>query len=285
MSTVRYGRDSALSSGDGFGRMLLVSLGLHLAVAVVFLAGLVPQGERELRPVYTIDLTTLPVNDPQAGRPDGRPPRAEKEPEPAPQPEAPPEPEAPKPQLRPAPPPEPAAVSKPEPKAKPAKEPPIPKPQAAEKPAESYQDALKAIEKLRQEQHRRQEAEDLSRTLAALKARDTRASGGSSAPLGLPTARGTEAGVDEATWIEEYIKQSWSLSKYQVGSRRDLEAEVRLAYDPQGRLVDYTFLRPSKDPAFDESVRRAILKGKQLPFKPGRRLEVTAAFNLKDLMD
>lgn len=295
MVPIRHsGPGSALSSGNGLGLMLLVSLGIHLGVAVFFAVGAFHSTRRDLAPVYTVDLTSLPVHDPQAGRPDARPvpaPAAQEAGTTQVEPVPPPEP--PKPQAEPAPIPEPApepkAVVKPQPQAEPKKAiqetPPRAKPErpASAKTAESYQETLSAIEKIRQNRERQQEAEDLGKILAALKTRDSR--GGSSAPIGLPTARGTEAGVDEQTWIQAYLKESWNLSKYQVGRRRDLEARVQIAYDPRGGLLDYKIVDSSGDAAFDDSVRRAILKTKQLPFTPDRRIEVTAVFNLKDLMD
>lgn len=299
MVPIRHeGRGPALSPDNGLGRMLLVSLGIHFAVAVLFAVGLVPRAHRDLSPVYTVDLTSLPVKDPQAGRPDARPPRKPESDEPGPVRPAPtPAPEPPKPKADPAPTPqprpEPKVAPRPEPKPEPAKiaKEPAPKPVPVKvekppaKPAESYQDTLSAIEKLREKQARRQETEDLQARLAALKSKDTRAGGGSNAPLGLPTARGTEAGVDEQTWIKAFIENNWSLSKYQVVNRRDVEARVWLAYDAKGKLVDYKIVKSSNDATFDDSIRRAILKEPQLPFTPGRRLELNAIFNLKDLLD
>ena len=55
------------------GRMLLVSLGLHLLFFLIFSGVLVFNDERDPRPVYYVDLTQSPVERPQAGRPDARP--------------------------------------------------------------------------------------------------------------------------------------------------------------------------------------------------------------------
>src|SRR5512145_3189569 len=70
-----------------FGRMVLASLGVHLAVVLLFSGVLMPRFQRDLRPVYHVDLVNLPVMNPQAGRPDARP-----EPAKAPAKPAPPEP-------------------------------------------------------------------------------------------------------------------------------------------------------------------------------------------------
>ncbi len=54
---------------------------------------------------------------------------------------------------------------------------------------------------------------------------------------------------------------------------------------PRGHCCDYQILSPSGDAVFDDSVRTAILKAKQLPFRPERRLEIDVEFNLKDLLE
>ncbi len=297
----------------GLGRMLLISFVLHIAVAVLFSGVLAPKKHRQLTHVIEVDLFHLPVADPQAGRPDGSPrpqqaaaapprpaPRPATPPPPPPRPEPAPAPAPvaappPKPEPAPAPapkPPEPKPAPqppKPEPKVaakppeppqapKPAQVEPAPKPQAAAPPAD--QTAVNdAIERMR----RQRERDELRERLAALATQDSRGNTGSNIPLGVETGTGTQAGVDYQTWIQAYLKENWNLSEYQVGGRRDLEAEVRIIYDSQGTLLDYTFTKPSGEAVFDDSVRRAILNSRQLPFKPERRLEIPAKFNLKDL--
>lgn len=293
------GRTAEQHSDKGLWRTVLVSLGLHLAVVVLFMVVTIPRNYRDLTPVYTIDLTAMPVRDPQAGRPDASPrPRQEAKaapapapprpaPQPAPQTKAePPKPApAPKPEPKPEPKPAPKPAPEPKPAAKPAPPPPKPAPPPppkveTAKPQPGYDNAVEAIEKLR----RQREMDELKARIDALAAKDSR-SGGSNAPLGMATGRGTEAGVDEQTWIQAYLKESWNLSKYQVGNRRDLQARVRIVFDAQGALLDYTIVESSRDAIFDDSVRRAVLRAGQLPFKPDRRLEITAVFNLKDLLD
>jgi colicin import membrane protein len=291
---------------SGLGRMLLISFVLHLAVAVLFSGTLFPKSPRQLPHVIEVDLFHLPVADPQAGRPDGTPeprPAAAAPPRPEPRPAAPPPPPrepAPKPEPAPAPAPppkpepkvaepKPAPAPKPEPKVnakaetppapKPAPPAPAPKPQVATPPAGADDAAVDAaIERIR----RQRERDELKERLAALAAGDSR---GSNIPLGIETGTGTQAGVDHQTWIQAYLKENWNLSKYQVGGRRDLRAKVKLIYDAQGALLDYAFTEESREIAFDDSVRRAILNARQLPFKPERRLEIEAEFNLKDLLD
>jgi colicin import membrane protein len=95
---------------------------------------------------------------------------------------------------------------------------------------------------------------------------------------------GTEAGISQQLRLQLWLKENWSFSRYQA-SRSDLEASVRITYDAEGKLIDYQFSKESGDGNFDDSVTKAILKGRQLPFKPGRRLDVPVIFNLKDLME
>ncbi|WP_305043636.1 TonB C-terminal domain-containing protein, partial [Geoalkalibacter sp.] len=158
-----------------------------------------------------------------------------------------------------------------------------PKPEP--KPDTRQADLDKRMAELREQARRQEERAALDKSLAALTAKDTR--GGSpipDAPLGMPDGRGTEAGASYAAWMNEFFRQQWKLSKYQV-SRLDLEAELVIIYDARGNLIDYRCVRESGDRVFDDSVRAAILREKKLPFEPGRRWEERYVFNLKDLME
>ncbi|MEJ2700005.1 MAG: TonB C-terminal domain-containing protein [Desulfuromonadales bacterium] len=285
-------RGTSIHPDPKIGRMLLCSLGLHLVVVLIFAGVLIPRFHREPRPVYTVDLVNLPVKNPQAGRPEAHRTPSTKKPQtraPAPAPAPPPTPrketvalpekEVPKP------PPVKKTVARKAP-AKPAPK-PKPKPKPAPVPKARYDDALSAIQKMRRNQERKQDIEELKKKLAAMAADDTRtASPIPEAPVGMPEGKGDEAGPSQEAWLHQFLKKCWSLSKYQV-SRRDLEAKVNLVFDARGNLLVYRFLNKSGDPNFDDSVRFAILqlKGNPLPLKPGRRLEVPVTFNLKDLMD
>ncbi len=148
------------------------------------------------------------------------------------------------------------------------------------KPAEKPDEFKNLIEKMR-------ENKAVADKIAALKTTDTRQTAAPlvEAPVGLPTGKGKEAGPDEQLWIQKYLKECWNLSKYQVASH-DLKAKARLVFDSGGRLVNYEIVSSSGNTTFDDSVRRAILKAKQLPFRPERRLELTEVeFNIKDLLD
>ncbi len=271
--------------------MVLVSVVIHLLAILLFSGLILPHHPREPKPIYYVDLVHMPVKDPQAGRPDARP-REEKPPskpaEESKQPEpvtptetvkAPPKQETvkipeTKPEPKPAPKPEPKPAPKPEPK--PA---PKPEPKPAPKPSGDYQDALAKIEQMQQ----RRKMEELKAKLAALAGNDTRQAP-TNAPVGMIDGKGSEAGISYDAWLHQFLKQAWSLSKYQV-SRRDLETTVSLLFDARGRLIDYRFIKPSGESRFDDSVKRAILELKELPNPPGSRMEKEVVFNLKELLD
>jgi len=260
-----------------FRRLLLASLGAHLAVVLLFSGVLLPRFQRDLRPVYHVDLVNLPVKNPQAGRPDAQPEPKKSPAKPAaPEPVKMPPPAPPKTQSK----PESVKLAKPEP-VKPAVQPK--KPVAAAKPASkepTYDKTLSAIEDMA----RKKEIEDLKRQLAQLGTKDSRQTAAvPDAPVGSLTGKGTEAGPAWDEWIRTFLKANWSLSKYQV-SRLDLEAKVRIVYDAQGNLLDYKILKPSGDATFDDSVKKAILFEKRLPKKPEERLELEVVFNLKELL-
>jgi outer membrane biosynthesis protein TonB len=124
----------------------------------------------------------------------------------------------------------------------------------------------------------------MKRRLAEMADKDTRQSAVPGAPVGMQDGKGTEAGIAYDAWLHEYLKQAWTLSRYQV-SRRDLQATVRLVFDAHGNLLDYTFIKKSAEERFDDSVRKAILQLKKLPNPPGSRMEKEVVFNLKDLLE
>ena len=284
------------------GRLVLLSLILHLVLVVVFSGGFSHHSKPPKRPVYYVDLTKLPVANPRAGRPDGQSgaPKAAKKSTPAPVKKTPPAVKKAVPAVKKAAPPTPAkeavkpsgstnksakkvaskAVTKDQQVAKKT----ATASQASANSDTNYQSAMSAIEKIR----RKQEMAALKDKLAALAGSDSRTGtavgGGSSAPLGMPDGTGDQAGVSQERWLQARLTKNWSLSKYQV-VRRDLESRVRITYNSAGVLTGKEFIKPSGDSTFDDSVTRAILKSRQLEFKPGRQLEVVVIFNLKDLMD
>jgi len=241
------------------GRMFLVSCALHLLVLALF-TGLPFSSEQVRRPVYYVDLTQLPVANPQAGRPDARPPEQKKTKAPA---------------VRDKPAVKPATSAAPK----------LSKsdtPKTSKTPNEQSDAAIASkIEKLRAEQER----EELKAKLAALAADDRRGEdSGVEAPLGMPDAHGSEVGVSQLAWLQAYLKEMWSLSRYQV-NRLDLKARAQLLYSGDGRLLDYKITESSGDEGFDESVRKAIGKASKLEFEPAENpWRVDVEFNLKELM-
>lgn len=270
-------------------RMLLLSGGLHLAVAVVFLVGW--HGPRiQPKPVYYVNLVNPPVRAPQAGRPDASPTQEKPTPKQAEPPKPAPKPVAPKPKPKPK--PKPVAVKPPPPKPVPKVEPkpapkPEPRPQSKPEPRQlvSPQEekaAREAIEKLQ----RQREREKLKEELAAMAARDTRAA--PVAQVGIPEGQGTDVGLDPGTFIKGAIQENWSFSLYQLASPAEaarVEALVMLKYDRAGKLLDYRILRDSGNEAFDQSLRKAVLKTTQLPKPLGDEVTVEARFNLKEMLE
>lgn len=108
-------------------------------------------------------------------------------------------------------------------------------------------------------------------------------------PVGLPDAKGTEAGVYSETYIREYIRQNWALSPYVLGDAKrmgSIEAWVRLSYNKAGKLLGFRFEKGSGDNQFDESIKRALVKSQQLPVTLPVPLEDRLViFNLKQLAE
>lgn len=283
MAQNRYRRQTVKVRPEwGLGRMLLCSLGIHLAALVIFSGVWSPARHPPKRPVYYVDLLHKAVERPQAGRPDA-PSKTVAKPKPKPKPAVKTAAPKPKPEPKPA-----VKVAKPAPKPKPkpsAVAKPAPKPAPAVSTDRQLSDTLEDLRRQQEAQKRKEEMEALKAKLAALAAGD-RPAPATKAPVGMPEGSGDQAGIAWEAWLQEYLKQSWRLSRYQVG-RRDLEAVLTLVFDAEGRLLDYRMTDPSGDRPFDDSVKRAVLrlKDQPLPQPPGRRLEQTVVFNLKDLLE
>ncbi|MDY0269531.1 TonB C-terminal domain-containing protein [Trichloromonas sp.] len=293
-------------SEPGLSRMLVVSLIIHALFLLLFSGVILPKMKTPPKPVYVVDLVNLPVKDPRAGRPDVRKGPEKAEPKPAasapepkpdavplpPKPETKPEvvkPEPPKPEPKtepkskpkpkPEPKPEPKPTPKPTPKADAKPKPEKPKP--ADKPKVTAKDEASVTSALEKLQKKQEYAGVQSKILAMAAAKNAKGSAGD-VPVGMPDGKGTEEGVSSDAWLQEYLKQAWRLSKYQVG-RADLEAKMQLIFDGQGKLANYTFTKKSSDGRFDDSVVRAVLQLKDYPVPAlaGSRKDVV--FNLKEL--
>lgn len=154
--------------------------------------------------------------------------------------------------------------------------------------AKNYQQVLNRVSALRKQKEGEEALAGLQQKIAAM-ARGrgegaVKGAGGSgvAAPLGMPDGQGNEAGVSAVLWLQTYFRANWSLSKYQV-SRPDLEAVIRVSYDPDGNLMEEKIVKSSGDKIFDQSVEDAVLKSRKLPQPLPEPFEGDVIFNLRDL--
>ena len=271
----------------GFRRMLMVSLLLHLLLPILYHTSWFPKKEPIKPPVYRVNLVNKIVKKPQAGRPEAV--VTKKKPKPKPKPKAKPKPKPvavkPKPKpVKPKPlPPKPKPVSKPE--VKPESKPVPEKPKVSKAQESARLDAMAALKAKLEKQ---KAAEERKKQLAALRAAVARESAQIEspvvdAPVGMPTGKGDEVGVEAMGFVQEFIQQQWSLSKYQVIGNP--EAEVIMLYNQTGELLHYRFIKKSGNSIFDESLVKAINKSKRLPQNLPEEMEFHIVFNLKDMLD
>ncbi len=297
----------------GFKQMLLISILLHLLVPVLYYTPLFPKHKIEKPLVYRVNLVNKIVKNPQAGRPEAAPVKKKPVVKPKPKPESKPTvkpipippkpvPVKPKPEPKPIPP-----KPKPEPKPEPVKPKPVPvKPKPEPKPApktepvkkqpqpkpvvsKAQESALETrLKKMRAAQEKKASNQARKDKIAALKA-DALAESShvkspiTDAPVGMADGKGDEAGVSAIAFVQEFIQQQWSFSKYQAAGSP--EAEVKLFYNANGTLLHYKFLKKSGNSIFDESLTRAIAKSKQLPQPLPEAMPFEIVFNLKDMLD
>ncbi len=274
-SSVQFHEDPKL------GRLVLVSLVLHLVVVLVMGGSLYITPKRSQAPVYYVDLVHKPVLNPQAGRPDPRP-QVKAKPAPEKPVAAPPKPkpvEPPKPKPAPAP---AKAVEPSKPVVKPVAKPVAkPEPRPA---AQTEQNLQNSLEAMRERQNRQAEIDALKQKLAGLQETRT-ATVPAEVPIGMPTGTGDEIGVSTLAYIEAFIQQNWTLSPYLLDQSRlaGIEARVLLEYSKEGTLTRYRILETSGNSQFDDSIKRAITKSKQLAQTLPRNEELTVVFNLKEM--
>jgi colicin import membrane protein len=301
MPVVPLHQINAFHNDPKFGRLLVVSLLVHGLVWFAFSADWFGTSSRPKPPVYYIDLVHKPVLNPQAGRPD---PRPVSKPEPAPvkptaatatsaaPPSVPKEPvkvevkPLVKPEVKPLVKPtaevKPTAIAKPEPKPEPK---PVVKaePKADQKKEQKVQSAL---DEIRERQARQAERDALKDKLDKL-----RASAGAATtvpadvPIGMPDGQGDEVGVSALAFVSAFIQQNWVLSPYLLDQSRlaNIEAVATLNYSAAGTLTSYSVDRLSGNKQFDDSLRTAIIKSKQLPQPLPIELKLVVTFNLKDI--
>ncbi len=250
-----------------FGRWLLASLVLHLVMVLILAGGWFGSTRRESKPVYYVDLVHKPVLNPQAGRPDPRP----------------------KVKSKPAPvkrqavsvPPKPVAPAKPKVKIPAKSTAPAVKPKPDKKKELDLQQRLSAM---REKEQRQSEIDALKDRLASLQDASP-ATIPAAVPVGMPTGTGSEVGVSIIDYIQATIQQNWALSPYLLDQSRlaAIEARVELEYSAAGTLVRYRILEGSGSSQFDDSIKTAILKSKQLAQKLPRNEDFTVIFNLKEM--
>jgi len=231
----------------GPGGMFALSLLCHLAVASLIIwlnADAVFHPAEE--PVTYVDVVTLPVASPQAGTPA-------------------PAQEKPQPAAAPLPPPAPAAMALPVPKPKPKAKLPPPVPGKAEKgpaPVEDGREFNQRLEKLERQAEENRQAEVLARL------KKGGAKGGAKGAVGMPGARGTQAGSDYASYIQSRLKDAF---KDVIASQTSApQVLVRISIGPDGRITNYRVEKKSGDPVFDDAVSRAVtLAGRYFKPPPG----------------
>src|SRR5210317_962790 len=270
---------NAFHKDPKFGRLLLVSLLVHGLVWVAFTVDLFGTKTRPKPPVYYVDLIHKPVLNPQAGRPDPRPAKKPKAAEvkrtvqtapPAVQKKAKP---AVKPSVK------PVQTSKPKPKPKPK---PVAKP-AVKSDTRNEQQVKSALDEIRERQARQAERDAIKDKIAKLSA--GAATVAADVPVGMPDGTGDEVGVSALAFVQAFIQQNWALSPYLLDQSRlrDLEAKATLTYTASGEMIRYRINTPSGNQQFDDSLKRAITKSKQLPQPLPKQLDLLVTFNLKEM--
>ena len=273
MSVESLRQISAFHKDPKFGRLLLVSLLVHGLVWVAFTGDLFGTKTRPKPPVYYVDLIHKPVLNPQAGRPDPRPAKKPKAAEV-------------KRTVQTAP---PAAQKKPKPLVKPVQTSKSkPKPKPVQKPAvkadtRNEQQVKSALHEIRERQARQAEREAIKDKIAKLSA--GAATIAADVPVGMPDGTGDEVGISALAFVQAFIQGNWALSPYLLGQSRlrDLEAKATLTYAPSGEMIRYRINTPSGNQQFDDSLKRAITKSKQLPQPLPQQLDLLVTFNLKEM--
>ena len=239
------------------GRAFLISFGLHIVLFLIFSGIILPRFSSDRKPVYYVDLVNLPVNKPQAGRPDAAPKKSVKK----------------------------KAAKKTATQVKKSSSVSVSRKKVTQSgPSDS--DIAAKIASMQKKKQSRAEIDALKKKLAALAVQDSRGEDAApDAPIGMPDGTGDEVGPSHIAWLQAYLKQQWALSEYQV-TRLDLVAVVFIEYSRTGKMTDFRFLEKSGDRFFDESVKTAVLKSQQLPQPPPIPVwQVEVEFNLKDLLD
>jgi len=266
------------AAGSLLGRMFFVSLILHgLAISAVFFLPNLSSTRTFYSPVYSVRLVTPPPT------PEGKSESIQ------------PAPAAPA--LAPTPAEKPKAKEKEKPVSlAPKKE--EPKPEDREKKIAEAIDRLRqkkenkslegTIEKMRSEKESRQ----VQSAIEGIRKKVTIGSKGaveSSEPIsgGASTDVMTIKHKIYYNLIWKRIRSVWVLPDAALAGQKNLEAIIGIRISPNGQIEDIQFEKKSGNPAFDESVLRAIQKSNPLPPLPpgfeGERFDVGVRFTPSDL--
>ncbi len=247
----------------GMRRMLLLSFLLHLIVPVILSGVLKITHKTPKVPVYRVNLVNKPVKNPQAGRPDAAPTAKKKAVK------------------------EKAAAKKiPVKTTKTVKTKPVEKKVEPTKTIKPDKTAVNSLEKrlaeMKAAAERKAKLDKIKAALAVQQAELGKPD--VQAPIGEPDGKGDEIGISSIRYVEGFITEQWRLSQYQLPNL-DLQAEVKVIYSTEGKMRSWSFVEKSGNAMFDDSLRRAILKSRDL----GQTLPVAGEFeiifNLKDLQN
>jgi colicin import membrane protein len=268
---------SAFHKDPKFGRLLLFSLLIHGLVWVAFSVDLFGTKTRPKPPIYYVDLIHKPVLNPQAGRPDPRPAKKPKAAEVKRTVQTAPvaAQKKPKPAVKPLVKSVPTSKPKPTPKS-------VPKP-AVKSDTRNEQQVKSALDDIRERQARQAERNAMKDKIAKLSA--GAATVAADVPVGMPDGTGDEVGISALAFVQAFIQQNWALSPYLLDQSRlrDLEAKATLTYAASGEMIRYRINTPSGNQQFDDSLKRAITKSKQLPQPLPKQLDLLVTFNLKEM--
>lgn len=224
--------------------MFALSFLLHLAIFfLIAWSQILPAFRPDETPVTYVDMVTLPVASPQSGTP------------------APAEEKAPKPPaaasaaaLMP-----PAALALPQNKAQAkskAQEQAAAQEKMAKQAADEGREFSERMAKLERQAEDRRQAEVLERL---------RSKGGR---VGMPGAKGTEAGSDYSSYLQSRLKDAFSQVMVSQTKSPQVIASITVASD--GRIAEYRVEKHSGDPLFDDAVARAVtIAGRSLVPPPG----------------
>lgn len=242
---------------DSFQRYVLLSLGLHVSVVLLFTVRMVvfPSEPVVFQSALRVDLVALPDKLPAAPAPSApaAPPAAPEVKKPTPP--APPKTAEPTVNLNP-PKPDAKAPAKPDPKK-----------------LEQKQDA--AINRLKQ-----QSAIDrLERDFREAEANKVREAARTF--KGNVISKGSElTGIarlehDEyVAAVERHVRAQWALPQWLAN--KDLKAQVRVKFDERGHVIAKQLVRSSGNPAFDEVVMETVTKASPAPAPPEKFVRLLA---------